>query len=356
MGYYPDVRRHRGEDLGNSPRIALISGDALGNYVVLTPLIQMLRARYPDAQLDYYGGIRTAELWILEESLTWGFPLHGSRPYKAIEAARTRGPYDWVINVESSTWAKCFAAAISDDRSCITGPVLDHDGRADLGFQDDPHGALWSDTRWIAEDLTKRYRFLETAFIGEIFCRLCYLEGPVPGYKVAWAEPEWKTGPGAPEVIISASTTLEEKQWRADYWRAAVSALRDAGYRVGLVGAKPTVQRQFWHGSDLEDRLVSECGAEDLRGTLALPQVVGLIKQAKQVLTLDNGILHLAATTQTPVVGLFRRGIHRLWAPPIPTIEVLFAGSVEEIPVEETLAAMRGISVDQGVPTDGGLM
>jgi ADP-heptose:LPS heptosyltransferase len=49
---------------------------------------------------------------------------------------------------------------------------------------------------------------------------------------------------------------------------------------------------------------------------LKLTEVVGALGRAKVVLTLDNGIMHLAGATQTPVIALFRDGIHRLWTPP----------------------------------------
>jgi ADP-heptose:LPS heptosyltransferase len=55
------------------------------------------------------------------------------------------------------------------------------------------------------------------------------------------------------------------------------------------------------------------------------------------VITIDNGILHLAAATGTPTVGLFRHGIHRLWAPPFANLTVLTPGekkAVAEIPVQ----------------------
>ena len=53
-----------------------------------------------------------------------------------------------------------------------------------------------------------------------------------------------------------------------------------------------------------------------MRGRITLPQVAGAIAKAKAVVSLDNGILHLACSTATPTVGLYRNGIHRLWAPP----------------------------------------
>jgi ADP-heptose:LPS heptosyltransferase len=81
-----------------------------------------------------------------------------------------------------------------------------------------------------------------------------------------------------------------------------------------------------------------------MRGTLTLPEVADLIDRARLVVTLDNGIMHLAATSSTPVVALFRHGIHRLWAPRWGKVEPVVApeGSpVEAIPVAQVLGAVR---------------
>jgi len=122
----------------------------------------------------------------------------------------------------------------------------------------------------------------------------------------------------------------------------AVTQLRKRGLSVGLLGAKPSTQKGFWKGSSAEDDLVDAGLVEDLRGRYSLPQVAGVLASARQVLTLDNGIMHLAAATDTPTVGLFRRGIHRLWTPPNGNVAVVLppGDTVEDIEVDRALGAM----------------
>jgi len=77
---------------------------------------------------------------------------------------------------------------------------------------------------------------------------------------------------------------------------------------------------------------------------MRLPAVAGALARAKAVLTLDNGILHMAAAAGAPTVGLFRHGIHRLWAPPVAGLTVLTAGEgkpVSEIQPERVIEAVR---------------
>lgn len=329
------MRRFQGEALPPTPRIALVSNDALGNYVVLTPLIQMLRARYPDAELSYFGGSRTSELWREETAIDRGMALFGPAPSRvAAETQRivAECPYDLVVNVEAGPWARCFAATLATAETAVVGPCLGPDGRRDLPFPDDSRGRLWQDPAWIAPDLAERYPFLRSSFIGEIFCRLCYLDGPVPGYRLARRDPAGDV----PDVLIATAASLPEKLWTVESWAALVQRFRRQGLRVGLLGAPPSSQRQFWKGAGDEEALVEQAGVEDLRGRFSLPEVVGALARAKRVVTLDNGILHLAAATATPTVGLFRHGIHRLWTPPSPNVRPIVAaegGRVEDISV-----------------------
>jgi ADP-heptose:LPS heptosyltransferase len=335
------VRRFQGETLPERPRIAVVANDALGNYVVSTPLLQMLRAKYPDATLDYYGGSRTQVWWYEEHINDHGFDLFGTATRESAQQVARDGVYDLVVNLEFSDWAKAFAAIAAGDDGFVVGPCIGRDGRDKLPFADDERGALAADPEWVSPDLRTKYPFLESSFIGEIFCRLAYLDGPVPGYRLPSEKPPFPV----PEVLIATTASLPEKLWPSDRWKAVLSALKTQGKTAGLLGAKPSAQQRFWRGNEAEQSLVDDGLAEDLRGRLTLPQVVGALAQTRQVLTLDNGILHLAASTSTPIVGLFREGIHRLWAPPAPNLRVLTpqpGGAVAEITPERVLEALDG--------------
>jgi ADP-heptose:LPS heptosyltransferase len=324
--------------LPEEPVIAVIANDALGNYVVSTPLLQMIRRKYPTSDLHYYSGMRVRELWKKDENIDWGFPLFGMEPYEAIKASRAKlNECDLVINLEQSVWAKCFAAAIAGPDTFVCGPALGKDGRGDFPYPKDERGDLWRDQQWIAEDLTARYPFLKSGFIGERFCRLAYMNGEVPRYKVPQSKP-----PGEiPAVLIATAASLPEKLWPVEKWKQVLETLKERRVSVGLIGAKPKEQQKFWQGGGGEEELVTAGLVRDLRGKFTLPEVVGALGRTKTVLTLDNGILHMAASTGTRTIGLFRHGIHRLWAPPYDNLTVLTPGEgrdVSEIEVEQVLS------------------
>lgn len=331
------MRRYAGEELGSSPRIAVVTNDALGNFIVATPLIQMLRTRHEPAVLDYFGGERIREMAEPSDLFDRYVPLYGNQPRSFLDSIGD--PYDLVVNIEMTSMAKCASAILAGADGFVCGPCIDEEGRKDLPFEEGLRGLLWDDKEWTAFDITSKYPFLQSGFIGEIFCRLAYLEGEVPQYRLATEEP----GREVPDVIVSCSASLESKLWPDEKWVAFGDALKSAGMSIGVVGAKPSEQGKYWMGAGAENALI-ERGAIDMRGALSIPQVIGALGAAKAVVSLDNGVLHMACSTETPVIGLYRNGIHRLWAPPRTGLTVIEPGaaSVADIPVEKVVGSVTG--------------
>lgn len=280
----------------------------------------MLRSQHPGSTILYVGGLRTADLQsestLFESSIAfWGQNPADQTAFLAQHAAS----YDLVVNVEQTAFSKVVAGLLAKPEAPVCGPCMGVGGRGDFPFEDTEQGRLWMDKEWIAPDIVQKYACLTSGFIGEIFCRAAYCEGPVPRYAV----PRAPATQGA-DVLVAVSASLPDKLWSAENWVQVVDYCIARGLTVGLIGAKPSIGKNFWLGYEAE-QAISESAAMDLRGTMSLPQVTNAIERARLVVTLDNGILHLAAATDTPTVGLFRYGIHRLWAPPTPNLTVLHA-------------------------------
>src|SRR5512133_3926956 len=98
------MKRYQGEALPDGARIAVVANDALGNFVAATPLLQMLRARWPRCEIHYYGGTRTAELQDVSDLIDRSLRLHGTSPRESAfdVLARTQtGGYHLLVNLES---------------------------------------------------------------------------------------------------------------------------------------------------------------------------------------------------------------------------------------------------------------
>lgn len=341
------MKRWHGEPLGPSPRVALIANDAIGNYVMATPLLAMLRQELEPGTLDFYCGSRVAEFLHRTPYADDTYPLHGTSPDSvAFDVAAER--YNLVVNLEASTAAKFAAGMLAGPGGYVCGPSVGIGCRGDLPFSDDERGALWRDKEWVAEDLPERYPFLRSPFIVEIFARLAFLKGELAPYRVPTDDP-----PGdLPPVLIATAASLPEKLWPHDSWAEVLQWLKSRRIEVGLLGAPPKEQRAFWEGDDVESRLVSEGLVRDLRGTLTLPQVAGALRTGRVCFSLDNGIVHLAVAGGATTVGLYRHGIHRLWAPPAEKLTVLTPGQgnpVSAISVSRAVEALEQIGVESAV-------
>ena len=47
------MHRYSGEHLGSAPHIVVLGSCKVGNFVVSTPVLRGLRARFPDAVIDF---------------------------------------------------------------------------------------------------------------------------------------------------------------------------------------------------------------------------------------------------------------------------------------------------------------
>lgn len=336
------MHRYMGAGFSSPPKIALIANDSLGNYVMSTLVSQMVRAELPGSHLTLMTGTRVSEFTAGNPLYDDVVEIYSSESLDTLKSNAGRS-FDWVINLERSPLAMVTAALLAGSKGAVTGPCLSADGRGEFAFEPTPEGELQSDKDWVGKDITRRHPILTTGFIGEIFCRTAYLRGPIPGYSIAQVDPG-----KVPDVLIATAASLPDKLWPTGNWIELVNALASDGLTVGLLGAKPAEQAQFWKGADAESELVASTSVVDLRGELTLPQVAGAIARARFVVTLDNGILHLACSTDTPVFGLFRNGIHRLWAPPVPNLCVIEPGEslpVRVISVESVIKEIKNFQI-----------
>lgn len=312
---------YRGEDLGPRPHVAVLFRDQIGDFLVATPLMRGLRERYPDMVLDYFGGERTRELEEASRLVDARYSLYGAEAgapqlLTFLDARReAAGPYTLAINLESDPAAAQAAGAIRPRFICGTW------AHPETGLLTQPPSdgidRLWHDT-WNRADLLTDYPILSTQFIGEIFCRLCRVETAFSVTEAPIEEPPL----GTPPILISTGASRSAKLWPTVHWARLVEWLLRRGEEVGLLGAAPGAGASGYHSDDA-DSAVLKLGAADLRGTLTLPQVAGALRRARAFVTVDNGLMHLAAAVGTPTLALFGASPRRLWAPVSSSVQTL---------------------------------
>ena len=148
-----------------------------------------------------------------------------------------------------------------------------------------------------------------------------------------------------PVIAICPTASWEPKMWPADRFAALFQAL--AG--EALPGAQAAI---FAGPGPLEHRLAAPLVAAlpdaiDLRGKLTLTEVVACLERCRLYVGNDSGLMHLAAATGVPTVGLRGTSVHLAaeFRPAGRAADwVLGSGtSMTDISVEAAVQACRGM-------------
>jgi heptosyltransferase III len=323
------MERYVGQPLSARPHVGVVASDQIGSLVVLTPLLFALRETHTGACIDYFGGERTRELEEASVLVDARFSIFGRpdalRALPAFIANReaTAGVYDLVINSESSPVAAMVVTSLSP--RYVVGQAY-QPGMRDwlpqpLAGVDGLHAETWS-----KPDLLERYSgTLQSQYIGEIFCRLARVETDFYRTEIPVAEPP--TELRIPPVLIATGGTRSAKLWPVAYWESFLAWCQAHQLEAGLIGAAPRSgsDSDSYCSAEDDQRLLGGGWLVDLRGTMSLPQVAGALRRAQVCVSIDNGILHLAAGVGTRTIGLYGATPASVWAPRVPNLQPLLS-------------------------------
>lgn len=313
-----DVQRFSGERLTSSPHVGIVFCDSIGDFVVSLPLMKAIMESYPKCTIDYFGGPRTAELEIACPLISERYDLFGDvfniADLLTFSDRRRResGPYDLVINLDSSALAALATACLRPQY--VVGRCVDADGRGDLEQPLTGIDRLHSEN-WAQGDLLEKYSgMLRSQHISDIFCAISHFPYPLDPPRPPFARP----GIAIPDVLLGLGATRSAKLWPVDYWRVLIEGIIASNLTVGIVGAPEFDQRKFYNSWFMENELVASCQVEDLRGKLTLPEVSGALGLAKACVSIDNGIMHLSLAQGTPTVAIFGGSAWQVWTSESP--------------------------------------
>ena len=334
------VQRFDGRDLGRAPHIAVLGSCKLGNFVASLPLLRLLRRRYPEARIDFWGSEATADferaLCGDDQPLDWRISWDHSNAEGVSEASKLgvianaaaqrheeAGPVDLAINCDGfNPLTQTLTSWLQP--TWVAGGSLRADGRAPLAWGDLPQQRFLNDHDWDSPAFLARYaEHFNSNYIAELLCRMAFLEpnaDDLGSLALPWEEPPFEV----PPVLIHATTTRAAKIWPFQAWNAVLQWCASQSVKVGLVGAPPARQRLDYHAGNGEEQLLTNHSGTliDLRGQTNLIQLAGACLKARAVVSVDAGPMHVAAGVGTPtlaVVGNDAEGVGaspiRLWLP-----------------------------------------
>ena len=329
------VQRFDGRDLGQAPHIALLGSCKLGNFVASLPLLRLLRIRYPEAQIDFWGSEATADferaLCGYGQPLDWRIswdqpPAEGdnalSRLGAIAKAVHQRqeeaGVLDLAINCDGfNPLTQTLTSWLQP--TWVAGGSLRADGRAPLAWGELPQQRFLADPDWDSPAFLTRYAEQFTSnYIAELLCRMAFLEptaDDLGDLDLPWEEPDFEI----PSLLIHTTTTRAAKIWPFEAWDAVLQWCASRSLTVGLVGAPPAQQRLDYHAGDGEDQLLIKHPGTliDLRGRTNLIQLAGACRRARAVVSVDAGPMHVAAGVGTPTLAIVGNDAEAVGASPI---------------------------------------
>jgi len=122
---------------------------------------------------------------------------------------------------------------------------------------------------------------------------------------------------GGPLLVFHTGPTWAIREWPLANWKDLIGRLQAAGFQnIVQVGAS----RNAFLG-DVPADLIP--GVISLVDKLGLEETIGVIAQARLLIGIDSGLLHMAAWARTPFVGI--------WGPTTPSLR--FSERCRQLPV-----------------------
>ncbi len=290
--------------MNNSPEtILIVCIRLIGDVILTTPLIGMLREAYPGAAIDLLVGKGTGEF--LEKDPRIRRVFYSEKGGKVCFREIFR-KYDLAINTNAS------------DRGNIA--VLLAGTNARVGFY---QGCGFWRNAWKKLLFTHPLPFPfypHVARIGQMVAEALGLRVERLHAKVFWTrDDELKvsdylrnSGVGSPFFVIHPFARWDYKYWRLERFAEVSDQIAD---RYGL--------RPVWTSSPDEAEVKMLRQAEQyctvrpllIPGEFSLNQMTCLLARSSLYLGLDTAVSHLAATTGTPMVVLYGPTIAERWSP-----------------------------------------
>ena len=306
----------------SKPRILVIRGGAIGDFVLTLPAIRMLRQTLPHCHLEILGYRHIAEL-----------ALHGGP-----EPGKTYA--DAVRNIEYGPMAAFFArnGQLAPDLCAyfagfqqVVSWLFDPDGifaanleRAGVRNFLSVHEKI-GDHQHASAQLARGLERM-AIFLDENATRLFPTEATATA-ATAWLGEQGAATETRPLIALHPGSGSPRKNWPAGNWQRLGDRIASGGARLLLIGGEAD--------DSALDPLARSLSAHTplVARNLPLPTLAALLARSAAYFGHDTGISHIAAATGTPSTLLFGPTDPSVWAPAGEHVRILRApaGNLENL-------------------------
>ena len=271
-------------------RFLIVRLGSLGDVVHGIPVVAALRARWPDARIDWVTDARYGPLLELVRGVDRPVPVDTRRVAQTLTTIRglRRNRYDAAIDLQGLV-KSAVLARLSGARRVIGFPAAH--------LREPPARFFYSET---PDPGPSRHVILKNlSLLSAIGIRTPQVAFPlqIPPSAAA-THVSLVVGTGG-YALINPGAAWPNKRWPPDRFGAVAASIRD---RYGIRS------RVLWGPGEesLAAAVVaSSSGAADLAPQTTIPDLLALAAGARLMVSGDTGPLHLAAAAGTPIVALF---------------------------------------------------
>jgi lipopolysaccharide heptosyltransferase III len=267
------------QGLGRDASIALLNTAAIGDTVLISAIVADLRAAFPSARIVFFAGPSSHEAALLMPGIEV-VPVELLCPLQAFRAVRRRAFDLWL---DCGQWTRINALYSFFARAGFK-----------VGFE--------------ARGQYRHYVYDRAAVHGNVheldnFRALLRTIGVPAGSAPRLEAIAPAAAARAPYLVLHlhpGGARARSKEWPRENWVGLIDRLNIQGYRVCLTGAGDDVARC----REVQASCRRPTEVEIVAGKLSLRDAAAVLLGAAAVVSVDTGIMHLAAALGCPTIAL----------------------------------------------------
>lgn len=343
--------------LAQPKRILVIKLRHHGDVLLATPVVDVLKKRFPDCEVDMLVYAETADMVRDNPQISEIFTIDRQWKKQGIKAQlrheadlfkRLRArDFDWVFNL-SDQWraaavakwcARCSVALLFDNRRHLlwqwlhdfTNPELDH--RHPM----------------VSNHLNVLPPLISEAETAEAQVVMGISNAMRERMQAKLRAQGWQ---GEPYVLIHPGARWFFKCWENGRYAAVAQLLLNHGINVVFTGAPNEAEQEML--ADITGRLKTSESAQvwNLGGQLNLRELAAAIDGAALFIGVDSVPMHMAAALDKPQVALFGASWVSRWRPYSEQAEVVWAGDFGHLPDPDSIDTDNPTRLLKAIPVE----